>query len=287
MTRGAVIFAHNNRDIDYAYMSLISAGLAKKHLQIPVSLITDPSTLSWTKQSGTFEKLESTFDKIIEVDRPVTDNRRNLHDGIYSKSIPFVNSNRSNAYKLSPYDQTLLLDSDFLIFSDRLNSYWDLDSEVMIGKSMLDIYDQKRLGYHDKYVSDTGVHLYWATTVMFKKSEYAERFFELVDVIRENYQHYADLFRFNSQQYRNDISFSVAKHILDGFETDTTMSLPPVLTVLDKDILQDVSDNGKLTFLVTPMSDKNYCAAAVKNLDIHIMNKQSIIRHSEKLMGLI
>jgi hypothetical protein len=66
MTRGALIFAHNNRDIDYVLMSLISGGLAKKHLGIPVSLISDRSTLEWSKAAGTYSQLEQVFDKIIE-----------------------------------------------------------------------------------------------------------------------------------------------------------------------------------------------------------------------------
>jgi len=286
MTRGALIFAHNNRDIDYAYMSIISARLTKKNLGIPVSLVTDPSTLEWLKWSGNYDLATETFDKIIEVDRPVTDNMRRLHDGIHSKNMPFVNANRSSVYDLTPYDQTLLLDSDFLIFSDRLNHYWDIDSDVMIGKSMLDIYDQKRLGYHDIYISDTSVHLYWATTVMFRKTPYSKMFFELVNLIRQNYQYYSDLFRFSADQYRNDISFSIAKHILDGFETNTNESLPSILTMTDKDILHSVDESGKLTMLISPNNGNNYYAAAIKGVDIHIMNKQSIIRHSENLMRL-
>jgi hypothetical protein len=287
MKKGILIFAHNNRAVDYALMATIAAGLAKKHLGLPVSLVTDASTISWCKESGSYDRMIKLFDQIIEVDRPVTDNMRNLHDGIHVKSVPFVNSNRSNAYDLSPYDKTLLIDSDYLIFSDRLNSYWDVPEDVMISTGMLDIYDQTRLGYLDKYVSETGVHMYWATNVMFTKSDYAETFFNLVDHIRENYKYYADLFRFSNSQFRNDIAFSVAKHILDGFSTNTTSNLPPVLTAIDKDVLYKVDENGKLTFLISPMGNADYFAVALKDCDIHIMNKQSIIRHYEQLEQLI
>lgn len=286
MNKGGLIFAHNNRDIDYALMSMIAASLAKKNLHIPVSLVTDKSTLEWTKTSGTYDRLMSIFDKVIEVERPQTDNMRNLHDGIYSKTVPFVNANRSNAWELTPYDKTLLFDSDFLIFTNNLNKYWDIDEDVLISRSMLDIYDQKRLGYHDRYISDTGIHMYWATTVMFTKSEYSKTFFELVDTIRNNYEYFGDLFRFDVKQYRNDISFSVAKHILDGFETDTSMSLPPVFTAIDKDVLHSVSNNGKLTFLINPMGNNNCLAASISDIDVHVMNKQSIIRHAIQLMEL-
>ena len=36
MTRGVLIFAHNNRDVDYALMSIVSGQLAAKYLQVPV-----------------------------------------------------------------------------------------------------------------------------------------------------------------------------------------------------------------------------------------------------------
>jgi hypothetical protein len=287
MTRGVLIFAHNNRDVDYALMSIVSGQLAAKYLQVPVSLITDKFTIDWMKESKIYQKAKTLFDKIIEIEKPITDNQRNLHDGIENKLVPFINSNRCSAYELTPYDRTLLIDSDFLIFSDTLSNYWDVESDILISSAINDIYDQKRLGYHDRYISDTGIHLYWATTVMFSKSEYSKMFFELVDQIRENYEYYSDLFRFDNRQYRNDIAFSIAKHILDGYETDTTLALPPILSILDKDVLLDVSTSGKLTMLISPNLDSNYIAAASTNLDIHIMNKQSLIRQSDKLLEII
>ena len=272
MTRGALIFAHNNRDIDYALMSIISGGLVTKHLKVPVSLVTDETTIAWMHTSNIFQRATELFDKIIEVDKPITSNQRRLHDGIENKVVPFVNSNRSSAWDVTPYDRTLLLDSDFLIFSDRLGEYWAVDEDIMIAQSMSDISSQERLGYHDRYVSDTGIHLFWATTVMFTKNNSSRAFFDLVEYVRSNYQYYGNLFRFDIRQYRNDISFSVAKHILNGFETDTTNS---------------VGSDGRLTFLVSSMSNSTFCAAALKDIDVHIMNKQSIIRNASALLELI
>jgi hypothetical protein len=109
----------------------------------------------------------------------------------------------------------------------------------------------------------------------------------LVDYIRANYQYYADLFRFDARQFRNDIAFSVAKHILDGFEDTKSYNLPSILTVQDRDVLHDVDQNGRLTFLVTTDLVSNYCLSSVKDIDVHIMNKQSIVRNKEKLLALI
>lgn len=286
MTQGILLYAHNNRTVDYALMAVIAGGLAKKNLQVPVSLITDASTIAWMKESNIFNQAEAMFDHIIVVDRPTTDNQRRLHDGQTGQMIPFINTNRSTAYDLTPYDRTLLIDSDFFILSNSLGEYWDVDADVILGSAINDIYDDSRVGYLDRHVSDTGVKLYWATTVMFSKNANAKLFFDTVNYIKENYSQFADVFRFDSRQFRNDIAFSVAKHILDGYQQDAALSLPPVLSALDKDILHSVNGNT-LTFLVDYKLTNSYCAASISNVDIHIMNKQSVIRNKQALLELI
>jgi hypothetical protein len=267
-------------------MATIAGGLAKKNLGVPVSLVTDPGTLNWLRESGTLVKAQEIFDQIIEVARPYTKNVRNLHDGFESKIIPFVNSNRYSVWELSPYDQTLLIDSDYLIFSNKLNEYWSVDAPVMMGHSMTDLTGE-RGGILDSRVSETGVHMFWATTVMFDKSVESEFFFKLVDFVKDNYVYYADLFRFNPKQFRNDIAFSVAKHIMNGFETEFAYTLPSILTVFDTDILQEVNQD-RLTFLISQPHDvAGFWAATTNGTDVHIMNKQSIIRNKTSLLELI
>jgi hypothetical protein len=267
-------------------MAVIAGGLAKKNLQVPVSLITDASTIAWMKESNIFDRAKHLFDHIITVDRPTTDNQRRLHDGQAGQMIPFINTNRSTAWELTPYDRTLLIDSDFFILSNSLEEYWNVDADVMLGHAINDIYNDSRVGYLDRHVSDTGVKMYWATTVMFSKNANAKLFFDTVNYVKENYSQFADVFRFDSRQFRNDIAFSVAKHILDGYQQDDALSLPPVLSALDKDILHGVNGNT-LTFLVDYKLINSYCAAAISNVDIHIMNKQSVIRHKQALLELI
>ena len=285
MTKGILIYAHNSRSVDYALMSVISGGLAKKHLNVSVSLVTDKFTADWMKSSQIYNTATKIFENIIIVEKPQTNNSRKLYDGTDSSVVPFINSNRSSAWDLTPYDRTLLIDSDFLIFSNRLSEYWDVDSDLMIGDAINDIYKKDRVGYHDRYISDVGIKLYWATTVMFSKNKKTQIFFELVKHIKDNYQYYADTYRFDSKQFRNDIAFSIAKHIIDGFEQNNSINLPPVLTLLDRDILYKV--DNKLSVLVSPNVDSNFCAAALSNIDVHIMNKQSIIRNKDALLDLI
>ena len=283
MNKGVLIIAHNSRSVDYAKTAIIAGGLAKKNLQVSVSLITDNSTVDWMKTSGTYDDACLVFEHIIITDRPLPGNYRILHDGAEADTVPFINSTRSSAYDLTPYDRTLLIDSDFLIMSSRLNAYWNSDSSVLIADSMNDIKGD-RIGVLDKWVSETGVHLYWATTVMFSKNKESKLFFKLVEFIKENYNYYSDLYRFDNRQYRNDISFSVAVHILNGFEKNN-ISLPPIFTVQGKDVLERVGKTKDLKILIN--ENNEFYLSSVKDTDVHIMNKQSLIRHYDALKELI
>ena len=283
MNNGVLVIAHNSRSVDYAKTAIIAGGLAKKNLQVPVSLVTDNSTIDWMKTSGTYDAACSVFEHVIITDRPLPGNYRILHDGAQADNVPFINSTRSSAYDLTPYDRTLLIDSDFLIMSSKLNAYWNTDASVLISDSMNDIKGD-RIGVLDKWVSETGVHLYWATTVMFSKNEESKLFFKLVEFVKENYNYYSDLYRFDNRQYRNDISFSVAMHILNGFEKNN-ISLPPIFTVYGKDVLERVGKTKDLKILIN--DNNEFYLSSVKDTDIHIMNKQSLIRHYDALKELL
>lgn len=283
MKKGVLIFAHNNRQIDYAKMAIVSGGLAKKHLQVPVSLVTDQSTVDWMHQSNLWKRALEVFENVITVDRPEDTQQRKFNDGKESVVAPFKNSNRSSVWDLTPYDRTLMIDCDYFVFSDSLNEYWDTDADLLISPEYNDVQGS-RVGYLDKYISETGVRLLWATTVMFTKNENTKVFFDLVKHIKDNYRKFADLYRFDSRMYRNDISFAIARHIMYGFETDEDYAMPPVLSVPDKDMIYEVSTDG-IKLLTANLNDYTLCN--IKGRDIHIMNKQSITRNIDQLMELI
>jgi hypothetical protein len=286
MNNGVVIFAHNSRAVDYILTAIVAGHLAKKNLNVPVSLITDETTLDWAKESKIYDTAIEVFDKIIKIEKPVTDNKRTLNDGNKSKVVPFFNSSRSDVWDLTPYDRTLLIDSDFLIFSNNLSSYWEVDADVMISASMNDIRGD-RIGTLDKWVSDEGIPLLWATTVMFTKNSESRLFFDLVKTIKENYNIFSNIYRFNPSTFRNDIAFSIAKHILDGFETNRASYLPPILTAQDKDLIQSVSDNGIRVLIQDPLSENAMSIANIIEQDVHVMNKEAIVRCSKMLMEIL
>lgn len=286
MSKGVVLFAHNNRQIDYVRMAILAAKLANKNLNVPVSLVTDPSTIEWAKESGIEGTMVDTFDKIIITQRPEdTTNIKNYNDGKNRTPAPFTNGNRYSVWDHTPYDRTLMIDTDYLILTDNLSCYWDADADFMISPRYNDIQGKERTGYLDTHISETGIEMLWATTVMFTKNENTETFFNLVEHIKTKYKMYSDVYRFNPILFRNDIAFSIANHIMNGYQNSNEYELPGIFSTADRDILVDVND-GKLKFLIAQNNTDGYVATSVSNKDVHVMNKFSIMRNYDKLMEL-
>lgn len=286
MRCGVLIYAHNSDRLDYLSLAVISAGLAKQHLGVPVSLVTDSDTL----QKATAETaglIKKTFETLITVDRPDVENFRNISDGKTGNlRVPFINSNRSSAWDLTPYDRTLLIDSDYLIFTPVLSEYWNVSEDVLIGISAEDLHHKSRLGINDQRVADTGIKMYWATTVMFTKNNSSKTFFNLVEDIKKKYVYYSEIYGFDPRQYRNDIAFSIAKHILSGFKDTEDYMLPPILSALPQDKLYEITDN-RLHFLLRESNDATFRAVSVKGRDIHVMNKSSILENKNNLLAML
>ena len=106
MKNGCLLFAHNG-DIDYGSQAVLAASLVRKHLDVPVSLISDKETIK--DINSKFKNLP--FEHIIEIEKPNSNNKRRLYDTESKdyKIFNFINSNRHSAYALTPYDRTLVM----------------------------------------------------------------------------------------------------------------------------------------------------------------------------------
>ena len=65
MTAGVVMFAHNNREINYGMMAYVSARYVEKNLKVPISLISDSGTINWLDKTDS--NIKNVFDKIINL----------------------------------------------------------------------------------------------------------------------------------------------------------------------------------------------------------------------------
>lgn len=274
MSKGAFLIARNNGHIDYVKQAVFLAKRIKKYLDIPVSLATD-----------SIKYLESAFgvddfDKVIALDYTTEANMRYFFDGTLSKtSASFKNSNRASVYKLSPYDETLLMDTDYIISNDLLKSVFSSASDFLIYKKSNDIAKVRNESEFDK-ISDTSVDFYWATIVFFRKTDINKTFFDLVAHIEQEWNHYRRVYQITSNLFRNDFAFSIAIHIMNGFQIGNFAQQLPgsMLYTIDRDILWKL-DQDEMMFLV---EKKNYLgeytALKTKGQNIHVMNKISLNR---------
>jgi hypothetical protein len=290
MSRGVLMYAHNNTEIDYFKIACANALMVQKNLGVPVTLVTDEGSVSWGKQSLGNDFVNSCFENIIEVTKDYSfDNKRNFSDtSNNSKSLQFYNSNHWEAYELSPYDETLFIDCDYLIMSSELSKCWDSHHEVMINHTIYSPIDE--VAPYTRNIDDMSITLYWATVIYFKKTPLAENMFYLVKHIQQNYGYYRDLYSFRSGMFRNDNAFSIAIHMLNGFNNQepSVYELPITGLLMSWDIndIQAVNGINDITLYVEKQTKGTYILSRLKNTDVHIMNKWAINRHSDRLIEL-
>lgn len=291
MSKGVLFFAHNNTQINYGKMAYISAHFVKKNLNVPISLVTNAGTLEWMKEHDKLD-LEKIFDKIIltsELNLNLNQYRRYYDGSLDFKKADFKNAHRAWAYEFTPYDQTLVIDVDLLIVNNRLNNVWNSDEDFMINRVSYDLANDRNAPEFDR-VNDQGIDFFWATAFYFKKNLWTKTFFNLCQHIVENYEYYRFSYRITAPLLRNDYVFSIAIHIMGGFNNKINPpSLPcEIYYILDRDELVRVDNDKSFLFLVQKKEHLGeYTLAKTNNQNVHIMNKFSISRHEERLLEVI
>ena len=289
-TRGVIMFAHNNTEIDYFRLAVVNALLVQKNLGIKnVTVVTDPHSLKQGEKTLGKRLIKKAINNIIVIEKDKKFkalNQRLYKDTSHTaKYLPFYNVNRCDAYDLSPYDETLLIDVDYLILSDTLNHCWGHNNELMMNWKYQDImYERKDPSL--ARLNDMGITMYWATVVYFRKTEYVESFFNVVSHVKKNPQFYKDLYKWQGTLYRNDYSFSIAAHVMSGFVDKGIPQLPTTLykSFDTDDIHSAVDENTIVMYLEKPRSPGDFMLTKWQGIDLHIMNKWAINRVSEELL---
>ena len=210
MTTGALIFAFNNEKTDYVGMAEWCAKNVRRHLDIPVAVVTDCDDIS---------RLGS-FDKVIKA-VPSSGGSRYFED--YQTHATWYNAGRTDAYSVTPWDQTLVLDSDFVVNSPAMKHLFELDKDFLCHRHSFDITNPD-----GSFMPTFGKHnfpMWWATVMLFRKSNTAQYIFDCMHMIRENWQHYRDLYGIYPDTYRNDFALSIALGIVSG-HTNSVDAIP-------------------------------------------------------------
>ena len=274
MSKGIFLIARNNAHIDYVKQAVFLARRIKKYLGVPVTIATE--SVDYLELAFGVDD----FDEVITLDDTGEFNQRYFYDGALSKkSASFKNNNRASVYDLTPYDETILMDTDYVISNDLLKSCFGSKSNFSIYKKSNDIA-KVRDEQEFNTISDTSVDFYWATVVYFRKTETNKIFFDLVKHIEEEWNHYRRVYQITSTLFRNDFAFSIAIHIMNGFQNGNfAQELPgSMMYTTDTDILWQLKED-EMMFLVEKKDYLGeYTALKTQGQTIHVMNKSSLSR---------
>ena len=289
MSQGIVFFAHNNTEIDYGSVAIANATMIKHHMGVnAITLITDEGTMRHMNDTWDKNIIDNSFEQIKITPRRRVDNNKRYRDTRHNVNLlPFYNINRSTVYSQSPYDETLVIDVDYLICNNTLNDVWNHKEDLLINRKSFDLLTGRHDTSFDR-VDDFGIDFYWATAFYFRKSEETQIFFNLLEAIKANYPYFKTLYGITSYNFRNDHAFSIAVHMFNGFAKSGLVKHLPVdflQHTLDYDELHDINSKGSLSFLLEKTSEPGkFIPARTDGVNIHVMNKYSIVRQSKKIV---
>lgn len=255
MNRGVLLVAHNNQDADYYKMAVITARRVNQFLNLPVSIITDESSVS---------NLDYNFDNTILVDP----NRNN-----YRKSFNWINKNRYRVYELSPYDDTLVLDVDYLINSSQLLKSFTIDSDFICHNDVRWFFDMG----HTEYLHARNFKTLWATVMRFKKGPRAQQIFQLIQMVQDNYEHYANIYKFMPYTFRNDYALTIALKTVNGHLYKSEDFYPWKLLHVSNAIKVYRETDTSYVFMIDDKSTNKKAYLKVKDTDFHMLHKKNFL----------
>jgi hypothetical protein len=236
-SRGIVAFAINTATTDYVSIANQTIKLASHVLDLPYTAITEDhmADMNWHNYR---------------------------HDVDLGHEVEWKNFGRNLCYELSPYEETLVIDVDYVVQDAGLLKIFDLPWDYLLQRSARSLNDEHVpivMGAHSlPYV--------WATVFAFRKTARAKAFFNLVQRIEANYHYYRELFNAESRIYRNDYAFAMADVILNGFKVSDISMPGPMLNILQPIESMTLHSNHVV------IKDKQTAYVAPR-MNMHVMSK--------------
>lgn len=259
MSRGVVLFAFDNEAFNYRQMAAWSARRINRHLDLPVTLITDQPVD------------DPVFDRVLIIDNPTSGSRYFADAEV---SAAWHNHSRPQAGRLTPYDQTLVLDVDYVVTSDRLLTLFDTDQDFLCHDRAWDVTGLTDYSGLNSFGRNR-MPMSWATVMYFRRSRLADMIFGIMSMVKDHWPHYRDLYGLPGRNtFRNDHALSIALNIVRGHEP----SGPAIgwrLASVDPHhrVTQTDRDQFRVDFVD---HDKKLRYVTLQGQDLHIMGKKDL-----------
>lgn len=246
-SRGILVFAFNT-NVDYVTIADRTSRLAQRILGLPITLVTDLES-----------KPNFDYDTIIRIDNTSNNFRTDLNDA----KVTWRNFGRYLAYELSPYTETILMDTDYLVLDNSLLKLFETEFDYKL------MHHNRNLeGYSYEMMGETSLPYIWATVVLFRRTERSRLFFNLIGRIQRNYRYYRALYNIREGNYRNDYAFAIANNIINGYSLNEDQGIPWRMLTVDQKI-----DKIMLTDTQVQIYHGN-TATVVPHQCLHVMDKE-------------
>lgn len=174
---------------------------------------------------------------------------------------------RHHAYDISPWQTTVVLDSDYMVMTQQIKKLFDSKQQILMHREWYDVSNNATSVIQ---VGNSDIDMLWATVLKFERNPDVGHFFNLWNNVIKNYSYYAKLFGFSSHVVRNDFAVSIAlKQLLNFGSIDHCVIPWDIHTTRDN--VQVVSMDQDSIYL-----NDNKSSFAI-NFDCHVLNKESLI----------
>ena len=200
MTKGVVVLAQNNATDNYVEQAALLAMSLHTYNDVPISLITNDQVP---------EEYVSLFDKIIPI--PFGDS---------AKVSDWKIENRWKIYHASPYDETIVMDTDMLVLQN-IDVWWDFLSnyEVFYTSNVLTYKGETaNTSYYRKTFIDNELPNLFCGLHYFKKSDFAQQFYTWLELVVNNWETFYEQQLLASSRPKHvsmDVCTAIVTKILD------------------------------------------------------------------------
>ena len=214
MSKGYIVIAQNNGSVDYleqAYALALNLKLTQSKVS-NLSVCVDEKTKQLIQS-----KHKQVFDYIIDI--PWNDD---------AKSTSWKINNKWKYYYMTPYDETVILDTD-MIFPVDVSHWWDMlaDRDVWATTNVRTYRgDIVSSDYYRKYFVKNDLPNVYTAFFYFKKSDLASELFAMIEIIFQHWQRmfYKYMPHGKPAWLSGDVAYALAMQLL-GIEHECTKPL--------------------------------------------------------------
>ena len=200
MTKGIVLLAQNNETDDYVLQACLLAMSAKVHNTVQISIITNDDVP---------QEYVDLFDQIIPI--PFGDS---------ADDSEWKVENRWKIYHASPYDETIVMDTDMLVLQN-IDVWWDFLSnyEIFYTNNVLTYKGETaNTEYYRQTFIDNNLPNLFCGLHYFKKCDNAKEFYTWLELVVNNWQTFYEQHLVASSRPKHvsiDVCTAIVAKILD------------------------------------------------------------------------